>query len=119
MASTYRIEVSDYFGNLNSITVPIEYDAATPIVNAEPVTSKYFIKYNKDSNFEKDNMSVFFPAGTFYEDFNMNFDVRNNRIYIHDDIVPVHSNFTITIKDSTYPEALRDKLYIGRKDSEL
>lgn len=114
LASTYRIEVSDYFGNLNSITVPVEYDAATPIVKAEPVTSKYFIKVNKDSNFEKDNMSVFFPAGTFYDDFNLNFDVKNNRIYIHDDTVPVHSNFTITIKDDSYPEALRDKLFIGR-----
>lgn len=117
LASTYRIEVSDYFGNQNSITVPIEYDTATPLVQAEPVMSKYFIKYNKDSNFEKDNMSVFFPAGTFYEDFNMNFDVRNNKIYIHDDTVPVHSNFTITIRDTVYPESLRDKLYIGKGTS--
>ncbi|SNR65032.1 M23 family metallopeptidase [Flavobacterium sp. ov086] len=114
LASTYRIEVSDYFGNLRSITVPVEYDTATPIVKEEPVTSKYFIKVNKDSNFEKDNMSVFFPAGTFYDDFNLNFDVKNNRIYIHDDTVPVHSNFTITINDSSYPEALKDKLFIGR-----
>ncbi|TCN56579.1 M23 family peptidase [Flavobacterium circumlabens] len=114
LASTYRIEVSDYFGNLNSIDVPIEYDSATPIVNAEPIASKYFVRYNKDSNFEKDNMSVFFPAGTFYDDFNLNFDVKNNRIYIHDDVVPVHSNFTITIKDSTYSEELRDKLFIAR-----
>ncbi|MEP6803022.1 MAG: M23 family peptidase, partial [Flavobacterium sp.] len=43
-----------------------------------------------------------------------NFDVKNNRIYIHDDTVPVHSNFTITIKDDSYPENLRDKLFIGR-----
>jgi len=117
LASTYRIEVSDYYGNLNSVTVPIEYDSAAPIVNAEPVTSKYFVRYNKDSNFEKDNMSVFFPAGTFYDDFDLNFDVKNNKIYIHEDVIPVHSNFTITIKDSTYAEALRDKLYIGRNNS--
>jgi len=117
LTSMYRIEVSDYFGNLNSITVPIEYDTATPLVPEEPVTSKYFVKYNRDTNFEKDNMSVFFPAGTFYDDFNMNFDVRNNKIYIHDDTVPVHSNFTITIKDSIYPESLRDKLYIGKGTS--
>lgn len=117
LASTYKIEVSDYFGNQNSITVPIEYDTATPLVQAEPVTSKYFVRYNKDANFEKDNMSVFFPAGTFYDDFNMNFDVKNNKIYIHDDTVPVHSNFTITIKDDIYPESLRDKLYIGKGNS--
>lgn len=114
LASTYRIEVSDYFGNLNSIDVPIEYDPVAPIVAAEPITSKYFVRYNKDSNFEKENMSVFFPAGTFYDDFNLNFDVKNNRIYIHDDVVPVHSNFTITIKDSSYAENLRDKVFIGR-----
>jgi murein DD-endopeptidase MepM/ murein hydrolase activator NlpD len=114
LASTYKIEVSDYFGNLNSVTVPIEFDAATPIVNAEPVTSKYFIQANKDANFEKDNMSVFFPAGTFYDDFNMDFDVKNNRIYIHNDVVPVHSNFTITIKDESYPEVLRDKVFIAK-----
>jgi len=117
LASTYRIEVSDYFGNSNSITVPIEYDSATPLIKAEPVTSKYFVRYNKDAIFEKDNMSVFFPAGTFYEDFNLNFDVKNNKIYIHDDTVPVHSNFTITIKDTLYPESLRDKLYIGKGTS--
>ena len=117
LASTYRIEVSDYFGNLSAITVPIEYDIETPVINAEPVASKYFIKANKDYNFEKDNMSVFFPAGTFYDDFNLNFDVKNNKIYIHDDVVPVHSNFTITIKDSTYSEALRDKVFIGRGGS--
>ena len=117
LASTYRIEVSDYFGNLNAITVPVEYDAATTVVYEEPVTSKYFIKVNKDYNFEKDNKSVFFPAGTFYDDFNLNFDVRNNKIYIHDDVVPVHSNFTITIKDSTYSKALRDKVFIGRNGS--
>ncbi len=117
LASSYRIEVSDYFGNQNSITVPIEYDTATPLVQAEPSASKYFVKYNRDTNFEKGNMSVFFPAGTFYEDFNMNFDVRNNKVYIHDDTVPVHSNFTITIKDTLYPESLRDKLYIGKGTS--
>lgn len=114
LTSNYRIEVSDYYGNMNSITVPVEYDTATPLIPSEPNTSKYFVRYNKDSNFEKDNMSVFFPAGTFYEDFNLNFDVRNNKIYIHDDTVPVHSNFTITIRDTVYPESLRDKLYIGK-----
>ncbi|MEN2402948.1 M23 family metallopeptidase [Flavobacterium sp. MC2016-06] len=114
LASTYRIEVSDYYGNSNTVTVTIEYDTAAPVVKEEPVTSKYLVKYNKDTNFEKDNMSVFFPAGTFYDDFNLNFDVKNNLIYIHDDKVPAHSNFTITIKDSSYPEALRDKLFIGK-----
>ena len=116
LVSNYRIEVSDYFGNLNSITVPIEFDvtASTLGVASENTKSKYFVRSDKDSNFEKDNMSVFFPSGTFYDDFKLNFDVKNNRIYIHDDTVPVHTNFTITINDSLYNEAQREKAFIGK-----
>ena len=115
LSATYRIEVSDYFGNISTVTVPIEFDDAAPIVSAETETGPYFIRSDKDSNFEKENMSVFFPAGTFYNDFKMNFDVKNNRIYIHEDVVPAHSNFTITIQDSTsYTPAQRDKVFIGK-----
>lgn len=114
LASAYRIEVSDFYGNTNTINIPVQYNSLPAVVDSKPVESKYLVKYNKDANFSKDNMSVFFPAGTFYDDFNLNFDVKNGRIYVHDDTVPVHSNFTITIEDDKYPENLRDKVYIGR-----
>ncbi|MBF7090417.1 M23 family metallopeptidase [Flavobacterium sp. ALJ2] len=114
LASAYRIEVSDFYGNTNTINVPVQYNSLPVLVNPTSVASDYLVKYNKDANFSKNNMSVFFPAGTFYDDFNLNFDVKNDRIYIHDDTVPVHSNFTITIEDDKYPENLRDKVYIGR-----
>jgi murein DD-endopeptidase MepM/ murein hydrolase activator NlpD len=114
LASAYRVEVSDYYGNKNTVNIPVQYDSLPAIVNPTPEASNYSVKYNKDANFAKDNMSVFFPAGTFYDDFNLNFDVKNDRIYIHDDTVPVHSNFTITIEDGKYPENLKDKVYIGR-----
>jgi hypothetical protein len=54
-------------------------------------------------------MSVFFPAGTFYEDFDMNFDVKEKPIYLHDETIPVHSNFTITIEDNKYTDSQRKK----------
>jgi len=46
-------------------------------------------------------MSVFFPARTFYEDFYINFDVKDKIMTVHNDLVPVHSNFKVTITDST------------------
>lgn len=114
LASAYRVEVSDFYGNINTVNIPVQYDSLPAIVNPTPEASNYLVKYNKDANFSKNNMSVFFPAGTFYDDFNLNFDVKNDHIYIHDDTVPVHSNFTITIEDGKYPENLKDKVYIGR-----
>ncbi|MFM2368181.1 MAG: hypothetical protein RL619_481, partial [Bacteroidota bacterium] len=113
LSSVYRVEVLDFYGNKSTVSIPIQYDLLSTIIEQEPVVSNYFVKANKDSNFAKDNMSVFFPAGTFYEDFDMNFDVKNDVLYLHDDTVPAHTNFTISIEDKKYSEAQREKIFIG------
>jgi hypothetical protein len=116
LESIYRIEISDFYGNKMAVSIPIKQDVQSTIVNQEPVISKYFVKAKKDAIFEKDNMSVSFPAGTFYEDFNFNFDVKNNVLSLHDNTVPAHSNFTITIEDAKHTEVQREKLYIATLD---
>ncbi|MBP6182166.1 M23 family metallopeptidase [Flavobacterium sp.] len=113
LTSVYRVEVSDFYGNKSTVSIPIQYDLLSTIIEQEPVVSNYFVKANKDSNFAKDNMSVFFPAGTFYEDFDMNFDVKNDILFLHDDTVPAHTNFTISIEDNKYSKAQREKMFIG------
>ena len=112
----YRIEVADFFGNKKMINVPIQYDLTSTRIAKEEVSGPYRVKAAKDGNFEMENASVFFPAGTFYDDFNLNFKVKNNTVTVHDDSVPAHSNFTITIKDSTLTAAQREKMFIGRVD---
>jgi len=115
----YRIEVADFFGNKSVITVPIQYDSSVSLIPAEPVVSNYFLMANKDNIFEKENASVFFPAGTFYDDFALNFDVRDKILYLHDDSVPAHSNFTISLTDNTLSKELQEKTFIARLDGEL
>ena len=114
----YRIEVADFFGNKTAITVPIQFDASAAVISAEPKVSNYFIKANKDNIFEKDNASVFFPAGTFYDDFPLNFDVKNKVLYLHDDTVPAHINFTITMTDSKMSKEQQEKTFIARIEGE-
>ncbi|MDI5898331.1 M23 family metallopeptidase [Flavobacterium yafengii] len=114
LASLYRIEVSDFFGNKKTIAIPVQYDLLSTTISPEPVQSNYFVKANKDSNFALANMSVFFPAGTFYEDFDLNFDVKNDTLFLHDDTVPAHTNFTVSIEDTKSTEAQREKMFIGR-----
>lgn len=113
LAAVCRIEVSDFYGNKSTVSIPIKYDLLATIIDKEPVVSNYFVKANKDCNFAKENMSVFFPAGTFYDDFDMNFDVKNDTLFLHDDTVPAHTNFTISIEDNKYSEAQKSKLFIG------
>lgn len=116
LASVYRIEVSDYYGNQTSVSIPIKYELLSTIIAPEPVTSKYFVKAKNESNFAKGNMSVFIPAGTFYDDFYLNFDVKNDTLFLHDDTVPAHTNFTITIDNNKFTEAQREKLFIASID---
>jgi murein DD-endopeptidase MepM/ murein hydrolase activator NlpD len=114
LASLYRIEVSDFFGNKKTIAIPIKYDILPTVISKEPVQSNYFVRANKDSNFALANMSVFFPAGTFYEDFDLNFDVKNDTLFLHDDTVPAHTNFTVSIEDTKSTELQKEKMFIGR-----
>ncbi len=114
LAASCRIEVSDFSGNQTIITIPIVYDLTSVSIEPEIKKGNYFVNANKDSNFVKDNFSVFIPAGTFYDDFDMNFDVKNNTLFLHEDTVPAHSNFTITVEDSIYKETEREKVFIGR-----
>ena len=116
LSSVYRIEVSDFYGNKTTVSVPISFDLTTPVIEKEMVESNYFVKVNKDNIFTKNNMTVFFPAGTFYENFDMNFDVRGDTLFLHDDTVPVHSYFTITIEDDKYTAVQKEKMYIADVD---
>ncbi len=111
--STERIEVSDYFQNKVVINIPIEYSPQKAIIHEDVKPTKYFIKAKNDANFEKDNVSVFFPAGTFYDDFYMNFEVKNNILYLHEDIVPAHTNFTITFEDAKSSEEDKKRMFIA------
>lgn len=108
-----RIEVSDYSENKTVINIPIEYFEQKAIVLSDVKKTPYLVKYNKDSNFEKENVSVYFPARTFYEDFYLNFDVKQNMLYLHDDTVPAHSNFTISFVDTKSPSELKKKMFIA------
>ena len=112
LTSIFRVEVSDFYGNLTSVTIPIVYEVLPTIIQKEPI-SKYFVKAKNESNFSKENISVFFPAETFYEDFNLNFEVLNDTLFLHNDTVPAHSNFSIEIEDNKFPESQRDKLFIA------
>lgn len=116
LSSVYRIEVSDFYGNKTTVSVPISFDLTTPVIEKEMVESNYFVKVNKDNIFTKNNMTVFFPAGTFYENFDMNFDVKGDTLFLHDDTVPVHSYFTITIEDDKYTAVQKEKMYIADVD---
>jgi hypothetical protein len=116
MNQMYRIEVADFHQNTTKITIPIQFSNLPSKVQEEPITSKYLVKSKRETSFSLENVSVFFPANTFYDDFYMNFDVKKGILFLHDDTVAAHSSFSITFVDSLSTEKEREKMFIASVD---
>jgi hypothetical protein len=43
----------------------------------------------------------------------MNFDVKDGFLYLHDDTVPVHSRFEISMESDKYTDAQRKSFHCG------
>jgi len=113
LANNYRIEVSDFNNNKVVVNVPIQYSPIAPTIASTVKKTDYFLKAKNDNIYKKDNMSVFVPAGTFYDDFYLNFDVKDEILTFHDDSVAVHNNFTVTIENDKYTPAEKEKMFIA------
>jgi len=116
ISQTYRIEVSDYAGNMTKIFIPIQYSVLPEKVKEAPITSKYLVKAKKDNIFALENVTVTIPANTFLDDFYMNFDVKRRKLNLHEDVVPAFTNFQITFEDSLATDKEREKMFIGLVD---
>jgi murein DD-endopeptidase MepM/ murein hydrolase activator NlpD len=113
---SYRIEVADFSENTTKIFIPIQYSDLPPKVSEVPITSKYFVKAQKENIFSLQNVTVTIPAKTFYDDFYMNFEVKKEILKLHEDIVPAHTSFSITFEDSISPQKDRELMFIGLVD---
>ncbi|HSD13010.1 MAG TPA: M23 family metallopeptidase [Flavobacterium sp.] len=116
MVYNYRIEISDFHKNKRIINIPIQYSGANAAIAREQKKTPYFLKSANDNNYTKDNVSVFIPAGSFYEDFYMDFDVKDNVLFLHNETVPVHNNLTVTFDVTDIPNLNREKTFISRMD---
>ena len=108
-----RIEVSDFNNNKTTITIPIENSLAAAIDTLKVKKTKYFIKQNKEYNFEKGNWNLYIPKGTFYDDFYLNFEEKGNALLLDNVNIPVHSNFVISVIDSISSQIDKEKMFIG------
>lgn len=116
ITQSYRIEVADFSENTTKIFIPIQYSDLPPKVAEVPITSKYFVKSKKENMFSLENITVNFPPNTFYDDFYMNFEVKKGILKLHEDIVPAHTNFSITFEDSITAQKDREIMFIGLVD---
>jgi murein DD-endopeptidase MepM/ murein hydrolase activator NlpD len=117
LSTSFRIEISDFKNEAVVINVPIFY-GNLPLKNLKSVKkTNYFLKTKTDNNYQKDNISVFVPANSFYEDTYLNFEVNNDTLTFQDETFALQNNIAITFEDTKSSEAERKKMFIANLDN--
>ncbi len=112
--SVYKIRVSDYKRNESWVTINIKGSKKSISEPQKSQTTPYYIKTNKDTNLKEGNVSVDLYKDTFYDDFYMNFEVKNDTLTLHKNVVAAKKKFKITYDVSSYTNEDKSKLCIAR-----
>ena len=112
--SIYKIRVADYKNNESWVTIHIKGAKNNTVNPKEEKVTPYFIRANQTANLKEGIVSVDFYKDTFYDDFYLDFEVKNDTLKLHKDVKAAKKNFTITYDVSKYSNEDKNKLYIAR-----
>ncbi len=114
----YNITIADYNGNKTTVSLDITGKKMDSISNNSiseiKETGNYFLYANQAETLHKDNVSVFLPKHTFYDDLLINFNVNSDTLTLHTPSVPTQKYFSITYNTERYNKLDKDKLFIAR-----
>jgi hypothetical protein len=112
-SSVFKIKIQDFKGNETWITIAISGKKINPPVIKNDVKPGYFVQANQATNLKKNNVSVYIPANTLYDDTYLDFNVRSDTLKLHKDIIPLQKNIAITYNISNYSNEDKSKLFIA------
>ncbi len=116
LTTNYKIIIEDFNQNKTEVIIPVTYGILPLTQKKKEKITPYFLKALNEHSYVKDDISVFIPEKTFYEDFYLNFDVKNNELFLHNDSVAVSGNITITFDVAKIPANEREKMFIANLD---
>ncbi|MEO6348644.1 MAG: M23 family metallopeptidase [Aquaticitalea sp.] len=111
--SVYKIRILDFDGNESWVTIPINGKKPDSIPTKPENKKNYYVFADQVTNLKEKNVSVFFPAKSFYENTFIDFRVNNDTLYLDKDVIPLQKNVTIQYDISNYNPSEKDQLYIA------
>mgnify|MGYP006189078245 CR=1 FL=1 len=114
LSYNYVIKVSDFAGNERIVRIPVEGKFRADVNPKPEHTTEYFVEANEGAQFEDKGIDVYIPKNSIYEDLYLDVSFEEEKINLHEDIVPIHSNITIGFDVSKYEPADREQMFIAR-----
>jgi murein DD-endopeptidase MepM/ murein hydrolase activator NlpD len=98
LTTNYRIEISDFNNNKIIVNIPIIFSENAAKVLREVSKSKILLKSKIENIYSKENITVSVPENTFYEDFYLDFEVKNDTLTFADESFAQHNAIVVTFK---------------------
>ena len=113
LSYSYVVRVTDFAGNERVVYIPIEGQLPSQAVSKNEKTTEYFVQANEAAHFEDKGIDVYIPKNSLYQDVYLDVTFEDEKIQLHEDIVPIHSNITIGFDVSKYTPEDREQLFIA------
>ena len=111
--SIYKVKLTDYKGNESWLSIAITGKLKKERLEAPEINPNTYILANQDNQLEKENVSVYFPSQTFYDDLYLDFNVSNDTLKLHKNTIPLMKSYTIKFDISNYLDTDKNKLFIA------
>ena len=113
LSYTYTIRITDFAGNERLIRIPIQGKQKKDIIQKEVFTSEFLAEANKAVAFEDKGIDIYIPKNTLYEDHYLDIVFEDEKVKIHEDVIPLLGNITIGFDVSKYRPEDREELFIA------
>lgn len=107
------IVAEDIKGNISKISIPVE-GKNLDIKEPRPVVSGEVVIAGRDQYFTFDGGNVYFPERTFYEDFLIQIESKNDTLTLHNPATAVHKFFNLSFNNKKFSEKEAQKVFIAR-----
>src|SRR5690606_38304248 len=102
--SIFTIEVDDFKGNKISVIIPIEGKKLEILAPRNIEKTDDYINADHATSLTKGKFSIYIPANSLYENAYLNIEAKGDTLKFHKDLIPIHTNISITADISAYNE---------------
>lgn len=117
LSYNYTIRITDFAGNERIIRIPIEGRMSENPVVKEKDSTAYFVPARESTLFEEKGIDVYLPQNSLYEDTYLDIVFENEKVKVHEDVIPLHSHITIGFDVSKYKPEDREQMFIAKLSS--
>lgn len=112
----YSINITseDFKQNKTQIIIPVQGEKDSILVKRQIIKTPYFIKNNLFNKYSIQNVNIAFPKHTFYNNFYLKFNIKNDTAFIGKNIRPLNKKFTLTFYLDSLYGGKKSHLYIAR-----